>query len=386
MLRIRYNVVLLTLITVGVIVPGVAVQTRRFRNGTGAPAQKTSCETEPNMASVLEELSWKLYEDEEFGTAVGNVNVSLPNTHSIDHGNTTVEGNLNSVAAARVMRFVQAVKSNQVNVTSDKSVAVVGHKNRSKNEFDDQAGKSAFCCHHVPGNDPYWQETEKYHQTHPGYIKCQYSDGCTRRVTNSMRVKSIRRALLGSRALFQNLGVESLLYGGSAIGQFRCGDVIPWDVDCDFMLKESAIASIHEKVFGSKADFYNWKAGETSIDLASFGAPGIRLIKKTACTPFEIVDTQEGFFCDVFTSKYYSSSLYTPWWNGGHPCPGLFEGCDKAGGGQRCYKFAQQTVTPPQNCVMSGVVQSCPPNMRTYLYTTYGHGWNKPNNTITIGR
>lgn len=301
-------------------------------------------------------------------------------------GNSADQEKLNNEAAGRVMRFVQAVKSTNLNITagSRRKLVAAGARNHTRNKTDD-AAKSAYCCSHLPAHDPYWHETEQYSKTHPGYLKCQYSDGCTRTVTNSMRVESIRRALKGSQALFQSLDVPSLLYGSSAIGQFRCGDVIPWDVDCDFMLSEASIERIHEKVFGTKADFNSWNKGETSVDLAAFGAPGLRLVKKTPCTPFEVVDTKEGFFCDVFTSTWYSNMLYTPWWTAQYACPD-FRGCDKGNGGARCHRYDANVIAPAQNCMMSGVVQNCPPDMHLYLQETYGYGWQTPNKTIYTGR
>lgn len=377
------NVVFFALAIALVIVPGTALQTRRVRNSTSAPgtAQKISCTSEPDLEFYLDSLSFKVYEGVQWGSDVGNVSLKEVRAPSEN------QGDLNSQAAWRIRHFIQAVESVNANKSISKSVAVVGSQQHSKslsNRSSEHGTNSAYCCHHVPDNHPYWQETEKYHQTHPGYIKCEFSDNCKRQVTNGMRVKSIRRALKGSQSLFQKLDVPSLLYGGSAIGQLRCGDVIPWDVDCDFMISAASIAVIHEKVFGTKLDWDNWKAGETSMDLKHLGAPGIRLVKKTPCTPFEIVDTQEGFFCDVFPSKWYQSELYTPWWSGTYPCPTLFGACDKAGGGKRCYKFDSSQVQPPTNCVMSGVMQYCSPAQSKYLHTLYGPGWHQPNQSIPV--
>lgn len=369
-----YNVVLSMLAATVVIIPGAAVRTRRFRNASSVPAQGMGCENKPTLESYLDAFSWNLYRNN-----AGNL--SLPHVQS--HGSDQM--NLSNVAAESVMRFVRAARTYNLSMTANKSVAVVGTRNRSRNEVN-HAAESAYCCHHLPNDDPYWGEVQNYDQTHPGYIKCQYSDNCQRHVTNTMRVDSIRRALAGSKALFHKLGIQSLLYGGSAIGQYRCGDVIPWDVDCDFIVGEASIYDLHEKVFGTKADFNNWKAGETSVDLADFGAPGLRLIKKTPCAPFEIVDTQEGFFCDVFTSKWRSHELYTPWWSAPHLCHGLFNECANAGGSQHCYKFPAAVVTPPQSCEMSGVVQGCPPDLPSFLHAVYGSGWQTPNQTIHIRR
>lgn len=370
------NVALSTLVASMVVLPGSAMQARRFRNGTQAPrkSQELSCDSAPNLESLLDSLSWKLYEGAHLDLDGGNLSMR-------DTAPSQLK-DLSSEAYARINRFVKAVDKYHMPVgTAAGTVKVNNSKSMSKAAINATV-ESAYCCHHVSEDDAYWQETEQWHITNPGYIKCQYSDGCNRKVTNGMRVKSIRRALHGAQQLFHNLNVQSMLYGGSAIGQYRCGDVIPWDVDCDILVGQAHIDLIHKKVFNKEMDFDNWVKGETSVDLAHLGAPGIVLVKKNPCAPFEIVDTKEGFFCDVFTAKWQTSELYTPWWSAPHTCGGMFEGCDKAGGGQRCYKFAQNTVYPTASCTMSGSAQNCAPDMPSYLRTLYGNGWHTPNRTL----
>jgi hypothetical protein len=289
-------------------VPVVAMQAKRFRNGTNAPgkSQKLSCENAPNAEYFLDGLSWELYNGQHW--KLDNANLSMKEVAPSQNKGK----DLSSQASARISRFVRAVEQQH---RPGQAVGAVGSKNHSKSVSKaamDATAETAYCCHHLSDDDPYWQETEKYHITYPGYIKCQYSDGCNRKVTNGMRVKSIRRALKGTKQLLTKLNVQNLLYGGAALGQYRCGDVIPWDVDCDILVSQADVELIHKKVFNKEMDFNDWEEGETSVDLASLGAPGIRLIKKNPCSPFEIVDTQDGFFCDVFTSNWYSSQLYTP--------------------------------------------------------------------------
>lgn len=378
MTRFWSNVALSTLAVAVVVVPSAAMQARRFRNGTKAPSksQRSSCESAPNPEFFLDGLSWELYEGATWDLKTGR-NLSMKEiSSSHDEG-------LSSQASARINRFVQAVATSHMN----RSVGAVGSTNSSKGMskavINGTAG-SAYCCHQLAYDDPYWQETENYHVTYPGYIKCEYSDSCTRKVTNSMRVKSIRRALKGAQQAFSNMNVQSLLYGGSAMGQYRCKDVIPWDVDCDIMISQADVAVIHRKVFKKELDYNQWVTGETSVDLAHFGAPGIRLVKKNPCSPFEIVDTQEGFFCDVFTSNWYSSQLFTPWWSGPYSCPQLFEGCDQGAAGQRCFRFEAHTMRPTASCMMAGISQHCPPDMPTYLQALYGDGWHTPNQSLGL--
>merc|ERR1719171_3044457 len=104
-------------------------------------------------------------------------------------------------------------------------------RNSDSSAHSDRAAsaQAAYCAHHIPSDNSYWAEAD---DPPGGYIKCKYSDDCQRVITHADRVNSLRRALHGTAALFRQLGVEHMLYGGSAIGQYRCGDVLPWDVDC----------------------------------------------------------------------------------------------------------------------------------------------------------
>lgn len=263
------------------------------------------------------------------------------------------------------------------------SAAYGGHTSGVGMRFNSTADGPTYCPHHIPVDAPYWQETEQYHQTNPGYIKCQYSDDCRRPTTNADRVNSIRRALAGTKALFNTLEVEHVLYGGSLIGQHRCGDVLPWDVDCDVLVSSKSIQRIYAEVYGKTLDFRSFQRGETTADLANFGAPGIALATKSGCTPFEVVDTHNGFFCDVFVSDWVDSALYTPWWEGPRNCDGVFPECP---GGHTCYAYPSDVVDPVVSCGVAGSYMSCPARTPSFLEITYGPSFNVPNKTISVHR
>lgn len=340
---------------VNVIALGTAMHLRKSEHaalaqpGTGEACwQHGVCDSEV----VLDKLSYKVYE-------AGNIGINQ--TNLMIAGGFNQSDILASQEAARISHFLRVADH-------ARSLGAVGG-----NLSVDTGG---YCCHHVPVNNPYWEEVEDYSKTHPGYIKCKYSDGCTRPITNGNRVGSLRRALFGSQTLFHYLGVQAILYGGSALGQYRCGDVIPWDVDCDFMISEGDAKKIHRHVFGDGMNYSDFRRGEESMDLGRFGAPGIRLVKKYACAPFEIVDTQHGFFCDVFTSKWGDApagGLYSPWWAGPADCKGMFP-CDH----DKCYKFATETIAPVQLCTMASEQYECAANMPQYLEDMYGPGFAHP--------
>lgn len=313
----------------------------------------------------LDRLSWQVY----------NGNALRPNvTSATDTAGTGAVGETARRAAARIERFLRAD---------------AGGRGSARSAIGSHGITSPYCPQHIPENDPYWQETENYDETHHGYIKCDLSDGCSRPVTNADRVRSLRRALKGTAALLGHLGIDSLLYGGSAIGYYRCGDVIPWDVDCDVLVDKADITKIHQAAFGQPLDWQNFQAGGwSSGDLGHMGAHGIRLSKKTPCTPFEVVDTRTGFFCDVFVADWvggYSAALFTPWWSGPSRCAGVFPECAAAGGTENCIKFPRRTIEPTQPCAMAGTAYRCPADLEGYLVTTYGEGIYWPNRTISTG-
>merc|ERR1719160_709316 len=249
-----------------------------------------------------------------------------------------------------------------------------------------------YCPHHIPANSPYWQQTEPYHETHPGYVKCEFSDGCKRRITNGERVTSIRNALHGTTSLLRHLGIDYMLNAGSAIGQWRCGDVIPWDLDCDVLVSRANIERIHRFVYKSELNWYTigQEQGMNSGDLSGFGAPGMVLSKKTACTPLEVVDTRHGFFCDIFPFEWRKSTVETPWWKGTSTCPGSFPACamaqgQPAGAGSKCYISPTDMVAPIKSCKMAGEWHRCPAKIYPFLVSRYGPGINKPNRTVFTG-
>merc|ERR1719387_2653481 len=69
-------------------------------------------------------------------------------------------------------------------------------------------------------------------------------------ITNADRVAALRKMLGAVKALMGNLRMDYFLYGGSAVGQYRCGDVLPWDGDNDIVVPRKDLQALHQKVFG----------------------------------------------------------------------------------------------------------------------------------------
>lgn len=327
--------------------------------------------------TALDSLSWEV---SSYGleTMVKDVTTAA----SQHAGPLRNESGTVSSAAARIEQFFSAAADKKILGVEHSEASISASSNLTQG--DSASPAQAYCAHHIPVDSWYWPATEQYHITHPGYVKCEYSDGCKRPIRNMDRVTSLRNALKGTSALLKNLGIKHMLYGGSAIGQYRCGDVLPWDVDCDVLISSRDVAKLHQHVFNDKSFW----SGRATGDLASLGAPGIVLHTKTPCCPFEIVDTQHGFFCDVFVSDWKTDphrgfEMYTPWWNGRRSCPGMFPQCEKAGGGSQCYAYPQSMVSPVRECTLAGSIHGCPAKMYPFLEMTYGPNVHAPNRTIT---
>lgn len=220
--------------------------------------------------------------------------------------------------------------------------------------FVSQSTLPPRCPRDVPENAPYWSEKHWRDRTH---TVCEYVDDCNSMVSNRERHDSIRNALAVTKQTLDGASVPYVLYGGSAIGQYRCEDVLPWDADCDVLIK--------------KADISKLKAGPLSN--------GFVLREKSTTIPFVVVDTSTGFYCDIFQMDFEESrgtvAVAWPW--GAAPCPQFPD--RSLGEPMRCERYPLEAVSPYVPCVLNGVTHKCAHDQATYLATKYGDSWNNPN-------
>lgn len=210
-----------------------------------------------------------------------------------------------------------------------------------------------------PGDQtgPFWQSGDKWFQDR-SHAVCEYSDGCQRQFSSLERVDSIRRALVATRDLLKGSGIPYMLWGGSMLGQARCGDVLPWDNDCDVGIKMSDVSRL------------------TAGPLPN----GFVLMKKSVVIPFAVVDTKSGFYCDVFQMDFVpkENGAYVAWPWGHHTCPQFPRPEDKPYTPVGCMKLPLDGVLPFRSCIMSGVEQSCPADMPKVLTVNFGPEWKAP--------
>lgn len=205
------------------------------------------------------------------------------------------------------------------------------------------------CPGDVPSDAVYWK-MKRAPQSH--HNLCQYSQSCTMQISNLERVRIIRGALEKTKNLLQSKGVPYILYGGSAIGQHRCNDVLPWDVDCDVVIHTSHVGML---IHGPIDARYT-------------------LIRKSKVIPFAVVDTQNGFYCDVFKMDMPpgGSQMLVAWPWGGTYCPQFPES------GSKCIAYPLTAAYPYSSCPMSGQTYTCARDQYRFLSAEYGAGVSEP--------
>merc|ERR1719161_1841409 len=180
-------------------------------------------------------------------------------------------------------------------------------------------------------------------------------------ITNADRVDALRKLLRGTKSFLGKLGIDYMLYGGSAIGQYRCGDVLPWDGDNDVLVPRKDLLKMHEVIYGRPwADLRteenkNSELGysEFSQDLGKWGAPGFKLMKKSNCIIYELVDVNSGFITDMFPIDYDGGAGLVPW-------PGTSTYCHTwSKCANTCYQYWDQWYWPIEDCKMSGLSMRC---------------------------
>eukprot|EP00747_Dinoflagellata_sp_TGD_P027466 gnl/TRDRNA2_/TRDRNA2_132630_c0_seq4.p1 gnl/TRDRNA2_/TRDRNA2_132630_c0~~gnl/TRDRNA2_/TRDRNA2_132630_c0_seq4.p1 ORF type:complete len:551 (-),score=119.80 gnl/TRDRNA2_/TRDRNA2_132630_c0_seq4:122-1774(-) len=236
------------------------------------------------------------------------------------------------------------------------------------------------CASEVPLDDPYWKQKDSYTIKKNGhditYNECRYSDGCKRQYTNLERLRSIRQTLAVTHRFLEAQNVQHVLFGGSAVGAYRCNDVLPWDVDSDVLVLDGSFPQLLELLKGSP-DKIGWAGHGHAIDLEPHGFPGFVLMEKFAgCLPLAIVDKSTGFFTDLFPMKPMSTGVLSPWWSGKVPCDTktLFSPCTS----MKCNSWSMENMLPPTECKIDDATVSCPLHLGNWLVDHFGHDVTKP--------
>jgi len=239
------------------------------------------------------------------------------------------------------------------------------------------------CPKDVPLSDPYWLQKEPYYvkgqnSSKVYYNACRYSNGCAREFTNLQRVESIRAALQTTKRLLESKGIQYLLAGGSAIGAFRCKDVLPWDVDSDVYVHQDGIQKLVD-LFKGATNGTGWQEQGRSFELEGLGYPGFIMMEKyPGCMPAAIVDKSTGFSCDVFPMTQVDAKVQVPWASSQTQwcdTKGLFPPC----GWWECLGYTAKNMLPPSSCKMNDVDYACAANLEDALVEEFGRSVDAPN-------
>jgi len=199
------------------------------------------------------------------------------------------------------------------------------------------------------------------------HVVCKYRQPCDRPGTNLERLNSIRGLLKKTKLVLDYLQVPYALAGGSAIGQQRCNDVLPWDSDCDVMVW------MH--------DVYKIKAGDLDSQYAV-----MHTNYQNHAIPYVLVDKWTGFYCDIFFMQYDTATnqVGMAWPGGAYECPWMDKQYPFSPDDKRCDVFPMANVHPFVPCYLDGVWQTCFANQKAYLEQQYGPHVHQPNVTTNL--
>eukprot|EP00747_Dinoflagellata_sp_TGD_P127394 gnl/TRDRNA2_/TRDRNA2_174400_c0_seq20.p1 gnl/TRDRNA2_/TRDRNA2_174400_c0~~gnl/TRDRNA2_/TRDRNA2_174400_c0_seq20.p1 ORF type:complete len:453 (+),score=67.05 gnl/TRDRNA2_/TRDRNA2_174400_c0_seq20:131-1489(+) len=287
-------------------------------------------------------------------------------------------------AQDRLRSWWEAVERAKAAAGDDEATFSVTSVNGTKVNKTKAAGKvlPPACAWQIPVDDPYWKQKDSYwisdgdHRV--AYNSCRYSNDCEKQYTNLERLTSIRNTLSVTHQFLKKFGVDYALYGGSAIGAYRCKDVLPWDVDSDVMVLNSQFPSLMNLLNGAPQGT-GWKHKGRSIDMSSIGFPGFTLMEKyPGCMPLVVVDQSTGFFTDLFPvlPVQQAGTALTPWWDGKVRCDtkSLFNGCHN----NRCHQWTLGKTLPPSSCKIHTYEANCPAQLHAWLLEHFGPGVEKP--------
>eukprot|EP00747_Dinoflagellata_sp_TGD_P127412 gnl/TRDRNA2_/TRDRNA2_174400_c0_seq37.p1 gnl/TRDRNA2_/TRDRNA2_174400_c0~~gnl/TRDRNA2_/TRDRNA2_174400_c0_seq37.p1 ORF type:complete len:438 (+),score=62.90 gnl/TRDRNA2_/TRDRNA2_174400_c0_seq37:131-1444(+) len=344
-----------------------------------------ACKQEGSFEDALDVLAWDIFVAPLQGfppPQPPHPNQTNEEKQQKLHGNLTGQRSSSKAAQDRLASWLEAAE--RAKAADDKTALTVTSVNGTKVNKTKTGAKvlPPACAWQIPVDDPYWKQKDSYwisdgdHRV--AYNSCRYSNDCEKQYTNLERLTSIRNTLSVTHQFLKKFGVDYALYGGSAIGAYRCKDVLPWDVDSDVIVPNWQFPTLLNLLNGAPQDT-GWRHKGRSIDMSSVGFPGFTLMEKyPGCMPLVVVDQSTGFFTDLFPVlpvQQYGVAL-TPWWDGKVQCDGqsLFNGCQT----KRCHQWTLGKTLPPTSCKIHTFEANCPAQLHAWLLEHFGPGVEKP--------
>eukprot|EP00747_Dinoflagellata_sp_TGD_P127435 gnl/TRDRNA2_/TRDRNA2_174400_c0_seq8.p1 gnl/TRDRNA2_/TRDRNA2_174400_c0~~gnl/TRDRNA2_/TRDRNA2_174400_c0_seq8.p1 ORF type:complete len:453 (+),score=72.38 gnl/TRDRNA2_/TRDRNA2_174400_c0_seq8:52-1410(+) len=332
-----------------------------------------ACKQEGSFEDALDVLAWDIFVAPLQGfppPQPPHPNQTNEEKQQKLHGNLTGQRSSSKAAQDRLASWLEAAE--RAKAADDKTALTVTSVNGTKVNKTKTGAKvlPPACAWQIPVDDPYWKQKDSYWVSNGdervAYNACVYSNGCKKQYTNLERLASIRKTLSVTHQFLKKFGVHYALHGGSAIGAYRCKDVLPWDVDSDVIVLSWQFPTLLNLLNGAPQGT-GWQKKGRSVDMGSVGFPGFTLMEKyTGCLPLAVVDQSTGFFTDLFPVLPVPQTgiALTPWEDGKVLCDAhsWFGGCQS----QRCHQWTLANTFPPTSCKINMQEAYCPAQL---------HGW-----------
>lgn len=243
------------------------------------------------------------------------------------------------------------------------------------------------CVSELSDDDPWWSlESDLGLSDLKDHFVCKFSNNCTSVPTNFERVSSLRKLMQVTDRFLNELNVTYTLASGTAVGAYRCNDVVPWDADVDVLLLNEDFPKLLGLLEHVPSEVYLMGNDDSvrgrSMDMASVGFPGFELMDKiSGCLPLAIVDHSTGLYTDLLTGTSDGGGVLAPWYLGGVSCDSsaFFNGCSHWAFSHKCHNFSKDALWPPARCSFHTFEVMCPSEIWLVVKEEFGPGAGKPN-------
>jgi hypothetical protein len=237
------------------------------------------------------------------------------------------------------------------------------------------------CPADMPEHDPYWAQASEDNAAHHDLARCDH-ETCTGTFNNWKRLTTLRKLINATDILMRRQQVDYTLVSGTLIGQQRCGDIIPWDADADVQVLDSDWNKLDVLFEGPpNEDPNSGVVGDRKISLGFIGYPQFFLFSAFKCIPWRLVDSETGFYVDVFSPVQVAGSQSTmsrrPIYTGEVACnykedyaswPSTYwQHCQW----DHCDETPTDVIWPSKRCKFADFEVNCPTDNVAYLNYIY---------------